>query len=121
MVFNHMRDIVQVLLNFSDFFMKESCGICTPCRAGNYIVHKKLEKINNGLATTADIDDLRQWCEIMKTTSRCGLGKTACNTPIFAIDKFREYFEPKLDTGFDGKNHKFNLEEAVSDYEKYKS
>ena len=121
MVFNKKRDIVSILLNYSDFFMKESCGICTPCRAGNYIVHKKLEKIQNGLANKSDIDDLRQWCQIMKITSRCGLGKTAGNTPIFAIDKFREYFEPKLDTEYDGLNMKFNLEEAVKDYEKYKS
>ena len=121
MVFNQKRDIVNILLNFSDFFMKESCGICTPCRAGNYIVHKKLEKIQNGLAIESDLDDLRKWCEIMKTTSRCGLGKTACNTPIFAIDKFREYFDPKLDSEFDGLNMKFNLEDAIEDYEKYKS
>jgi len=121
MVFNKYRDIVDILLNFSDFFMKESCGICTPCRAGNYIVHKKLEKIQNGVATASDIDDLRQWCVIMKTTSRCGLGKTACNGPVFAIDKFREYFEPKLDMAFDGLNHKFDLEAAVGEYEKYKS
>ena len=121
MVFNKYRNIVDILLNFSEFFMKESCGICTPCRAGNYIVHKKLEKINHGIATEADINDLHQWCNIMKYTSRCGLGKTACNPPTFAIDKFRDYFEPKLDTSFDGLNHKFDLEEAVSEYEKYKS
>ncbi len=121
MVFNKYREILDILLNFSDFFMKESCGICTPCRAGNYIVHKKLEKINRGAATTADINDLKQWCQIMKTTSRCGLGKTACNGPVFALEKFGDFFEPKLDSTFDGLNHKFDLELAVSDYEKYKS
>ena len=121
MIFNKKRDITKILLNFSDFFMKESCGICTPCRAGNYIVHKKLEKLQNGLATIKDVEDLRQWCVIMKTSSRCGLGKTACNTPIFAIDKFEEFFQPTLDGAFDGMNHKFNLELAVKEYEKYKS
>ena len=76
-------------------------------------LHDLSIQLGAGNTTGLVHDDLRQWCEIMKTASRCGLGKTACNTPVFAIDKFGEYFDPKLDTEFDGLNHKFNLEEAV--------
>lgn len=120
MVFNRHRDIMKILLNFSEFFLKESCGICTPCRAGNYIIHKKLQKMAHGLATQADVQEIHQWCDIMKETSRCGLGKTAYNTPLRAIEEFSEYFTEKLEDEASGMNFKFNMEEAISDYEKYK-
>lgn len=120
MVFNKHRDIMKILLNFSEFFLKESCGICTPCRAGNSIIHKKLEKINSGLATYADVEDIHQWCKIMKVTSRCGLGKTSYNTPLMAVNEFSDYFRDKLEDAAEKMNYKFNQEEAISDYEKYK-
>lgn len=120
MVLNRHRDIMEILLNFSEFFLKESCGICTPCRAGNYIIHKKLEKMAHGLATRADVEEMHQWCKIMKETSRCGLGKTAYNTPLMAIDEFSDYFREKLEDAASDLNLKFNMEEAISDYEKYK-
>jgi [NiFe] hydrogenase diaphorase moiety large subunit len=121
MVLNRHRDIMKILLNFSEFFVKESCGICTPCRAGNYIIHKKLEKMAHGLATGEDVVEMDQWCHIMKETSRCGLGKTAYNTPLKAIDEFSDYFSEKIGEALNGQSLKFNMEEAISDYEKYKS
>lgn len=120
MVLNRHRDIMDILHNFSDFFLKESCGVCTPCRAGNYIIHKKLEKMAHGLATREDVEEMHQWCHIMKETSRCGLGKTAYNTPLKAIDEFSDYFRDKLEDATSDLNLKFNMEEAISDYEKYR-
>ena len=56
----------------------------------------------------------------MKTTSRCGLGKTAPNSLIMAIDKFHDYFAERLDKNYNGLNLKFDMEAATEDYEKYK-
>jgi [NiFe] hydrogenase diaphorase moiety large subunit len=121
MVFNKHRDLVKVLMNFSAFFKHESCGICTPCRAGNFIIQRKLERLNNGLATETDLQELKDWGIIMKNTSRCGLGKTATNSLIMAMDKFHDYFAGKLDKNFDGLNLEFDMDEAVKEYEKYKT
>ena len=121
MIFNKQRDLVKVLLNFSSFFKHESCGICTPCRAGNFIIQRKLERLNNGLATQTDLQDLKDWGIIMKNTSRCGLGKTATNSLIQALDKFHDYFENRLDKNFDGLNLEFDMEAATAEYEKYKT
>ena len=120
MVFNKERDLVKVLLNFSEFFKNESCGICTPCRAGNFIIQRKLERLDNGLANETDLDELRDWGTIMRNTSRCGLGKTATNSLIMAMDKFHDYFETKLDKNFNGLNLKFDMDAATKDYEEYK-
>jgi [NiFe] hydrogenase diaphorase moiety large subunit len=56
----------------------------------------------------------------MKNTSRCGLGKTATNSLIYAMDKFRDYFNSKLDKEFNGLNLKFDMEAATEQYEQYK-
>jgi len=120
MIFNKQRDLVKVLLNFSEFFKSESCGICTPCRAGNFIIQRKLERLDNGLANEKDLEELKSWGTIMKNTSRCGLGKTATNSLIFSMDKFGDYFRSKLDKDYNGLNLKFDMEEATEAYEKYK-
>jgi [NiFe] hydrogenase diaphorase moiety large subunit len=120
MIFNRNRDLVKVLMNFSEFFKQESCGICTPCRAGNFIIQRKLERIDNGLGIEEDLEELKTWGKIMQSTSRCGLGKTATNSLIIAMDKFKDYFNTKLDKDFNGHSMKFDMEAATKEYENYK-
>jgi [NiFe] hydrogenase diaphorase moiety large subunit len=121
MIFSKQRDLTKVLMNYAEFFKHESCGICTPCRAGNFIIQKKLERLQNGTANENDLKELKEWGIIMKNTSRCGLGKTATNNIIAAMDKFKDYFAAKMDKKFDGLHLEFDLEKAVADYEKYKN
>ena len=120
MIFKKQRDLVKVLMNFADFFKQESCGICTPCRAGNFIIQRKLERLDNGLATETDLQDLKNWGTIIKNTSRCGLGKNATSSLVNAMEKFHEYFAAKIDKSFDGLNLKFDMDAATKEYEKYK-
>ncbi|MBL7858814.1 MAG: NAD(P)H-dependent oxidoreductase subunit E [Cyclobacteriaceae bacterium] len=120
MIFNRHRDIVSILMNFSHFFKHESCGVCTPCRAGNFIIQRKLERLQNGLADMNDLTEMKNWGTIMKATSRCGLGKTASNAILQSIDKFHDYFAARYSVTEDGANKKFDLESAVADYEHYK-
>lgn len=120
MIFNKQRDLVKVLLNFSEFFKHESCGICTPCRAGNFIIQRKLERLDHGLANEDDLKELKNWGTLMRNTSRCGLGKTATNSLSMAMDKFHDYFKTKLDKDYNGLNLKFDMDAATKDYEEYK-
>ena len=120
MIFNHQRDLLQIMMNFSDFFKHESCGVCTPCRAGNFIIQRKLDQLQHGTGDMNDLEELKQWSIIMETTSRCGLGKSAGNTIIDLIQKFRPYFEERL-PGINNKGMKlFDLEKAIGSYEKFK-
>ena len=121
MVFSKHRDILQILINFADFFKEESCGVCTPCRAGNFIIRRKLEKIRLGLGNAQDYQDMRQWGKIMEMASRCGLGKMATNSLTKALDAFPEYFEQKIAAESGPRYKEFDLEHAVADYEKFKS
>lgn len=71
-------DLAKVLQNF---FKKESCGKCNPCRIGNERAHQILENISQGTGTMQDLDDLALISKNMSELSNCGLGQTA-GTPI---------------------------------------
>ncbi len=121
MAFNSKRDILTILSNFTRFFKHESCGICTPCRAGNFIIQRKLQKIASKLAYQSDFQELREWGKIMQLTSRCGLGKTASRSLLMALDKFPEYFDSKVDHHKEGLNKEFDLVRATREYEMFES
>ncbi|MBV6426998.1 MAG: NAD-reducing hydrogenase HoxS subunit alpha [Haliscomenobacter sp.] len=114
MIFNHKRDLLKILVNFTEFFKGESCGVCTPCRAGNFILSRKLELLSRGLGRGADLEEIRQWGNLMTTASRCGLGKGASNALINAMDKFPVYFQKLVHSK--GREKGFDLDSALGDY-----
>ncbi len=111
-IFNHSRDILrEVVLNFMDFFIEESCGSCSTCRIMPVVLKNKLLKLLNGHGVKQDIEDIASWGKLLKI-SRCGLGQTAGNPILTSLANFRELYEDlvqtdkEFDTGFD-------LEKAV--------
>jgi hypothetical protein len=56
----------------------------------------------------------------MKTTSRCGLGKTATNSVIQSIEKFNDYFSSRFAAADNSTYRKFDHTTAVAEYERYK-
>ncbi len=115
MVFNSNRNIFEILKNVSDFFVAESCGICVPCRTGNFLLNKKLNKIILRHGDKTDMSEIEEWSSIIKQSSRCGLGKTSTNCLLTAMLKFPEEFEQNLLADSDI-NQAFNIEKAVFDY-----
>ncbi len=67
-------DLTKVLLNF---FRKESCGKCNPCRIGNQRAYEILTNISEGTGALKDLDDLMVLSENLYQLSNCGLGQTA--------------------------------------------
>ncbi len=81
---------------FMDFSMDESCGKCTPCRAGTVQMHALLERIAGGTGTTRDLRDLEHLCQVVRDTSLCGLGQTAPNPVLSTLHYFRNEYEELL-------------------------
>ena len=77
-------DLARVLLNF---FRKESCGKCNPCRIGSQRLWEILNAISEGKGTLADLDTMAQIADNLPNLSNCGLGQTA-GTPIKDILKY---------------------------------
>ena len=117
MIFNQERNLLDVVQKFNHFFIHESCGVCTPCRAGNFILSRQIRKIRRGLLGKDDIHKILEWSKIMRYSSRCGLGQTAPNSLIQAIEKFPEFYQDYLISD-DGLNKFFNMKESVQDYDK---
>jgi [NiFe] hydrogenase diaphorase moiety large subunit len=78
MIFDKSRDIIDIVLNYLNFFIAESCGSCVPCRNIPTLLRQKLLKIKSGRGTKQDVKDLRSWSELT-AVNRCGLGHTATN------------------------------------------
>jgi NADH-quinone oxidoreductase subunit F len=63
MVFDHKTCLVAATLNLTEFFARESCGWCTPCREGFPYMRDLLWRIENGQGEEAFIDMLRTMCQ----------------------------------------------------------
>jgi NADH-quinone oxidoreductase subunit F len=48
MVFDHKTCLVGATLNLAEFFARESCGWCTPCREGLPYIRDLLQRLENG-------------------------------------------------------------------------
>ncbi|MCB2209128.1 MAG: NAD(P)H-dependent oxidoreductase subunit E [Bacteroidetes bacterium] len=117
-IFNTERDLLRdVVMNFMEFFIEESCGSCSTCRNLPYIMKMKLEKILNGHGVRKDIDDLLTWGKTIKV-SRCGLGQTAANPILSSILNFRHIYEQHVQAMADYDNT-FDIVKSVEAANKY--
>ncbi len=106
-ILGNQRNIIKdVVLNFTEFFMEESCGSCSTCRNFPRVMKTKVEKILSGHGVANDLDDLLTWGKTLKA-SRCGLGQTAGNPILSSVTNFRKLYESYIqrdkdyDSGFD--------------------
>ncbi len=85
--------MVDVAKFFLEFTRDESCGKCTPCRAGIPEMLEILDKISRGEAKLEDLDILEELAEMVSSASLCGLGQTSPNPILSTIRHFREEYE----------------------------
>jgi [NiFe] hydrogenase diaphorase moiety large subunit len=95
-VFGPGRDLFEVVHAFMEFFVEESCGWCTPCRAGNAILLRKFAKIAGGKASRRDLEEIESWGKLIKASSRCGLGQTSPNPILTTLKSFPELYEARV-------------------------
>lgn len=95
-LFSKQRNILEIVQNFMNFFVEESCGTCVPCRAGNVILRDLLNTILSGRGRPSHLDQLQNLGKIVKQTSRCGLGNTSPNPILFSLQHFRDLYEAKI-------------------------
>jgi NADH-quinone oxidoreductase subunit F len=94
MVVDHKQNMISVLRNLEEFFARESCGWCTPCRDGLPWGVKILRALERGEGRPEDIEQLS------KLTRDLWIGKTFCaHAPgameplMSALKYFRSEFE----------------------------
>jgi len=84
MVLSQHDSVKDATLNLMRFFADESCGQCTPCRAGTEKMVTLLQQPTLDEDTIADLET------VMRDASICGLGQAAPNVVNHLLTWFRE-------------------------------
>ena len=92
LVVDERTSVIDFLRMNQEFFSEECCGQCTPCREGNVHIAKYLEKIADGTITQDELDLMANIAEVMSRSSLCGLGETAQNSLLTALNVFPDVF-----------------------------
>ncbi|RIA47720.1 NADH-ubiquinone oxidoreductase-F iron-sulfur binding region domain-containing protein [Dichotomicrobium thermohalophilum] len=101
-VLSQQDNVKDAVLNLMHFFADESCGQCTPCRAGTEKMVKLLQQAPLDEDAIADLE------EVMRDASICGLGQAAPNPVNHLLKWFREdLMEPQA--------HRFIAERVMHD------
>lgn len=74
-------------------FLADSCGKCTPCRAGLTASSELLDRILAGEGDVEDLELLRATAQVMFDASDCAIGFTAGKTLLDALEGFAADFE----------------------------
>jgi NADH:ubiquinone oxidoreductase subunit F (NADH-binding)/(2Fe-2S) ferredoxin len=90
---NCMVDMAKFYLGFTQ---DESCGKCTPCRAGIPKLREILTRISEGKGRMEDIDLLAELGGMVAEVSLCGLGQTAPNPVLSTVRHFRDEYEAHI-------------------------
>ena len=84
---------VGALCSLENFFRRESCGWCTPCREGLPWVHATLEAIEQGQGKPSDLDILNEHVELLQSGNTfCPLAPGAMEPLKSALTYFRQDF-----------------------------
>ena len=89
-------NMVSLLRNMEEFFARESCGWCTPCRDGLPWSVKVLRALEKGEGAQGDLETLEQLVNFL------GPGKTFCAHAPGAVEPLGsalKYFRPEFEAG----------------------
>ena len=91
MVFDHKTCMVAATLNLMEFFARESCGWCTPCREGVPYIRDILQRIENGEGEESFIPLLRKLCKHL-WNAYCAFAPGA----VSPVEGLLRYFEDEV-------------------------
>jgi NADH-quinone oxidoreductase subunit F len=96
-VMDETRDMVNVLLRLSYFYMHESCGQCTPCREGTGWLWRMVDRIEHGQGRAEDLQKLDNVAENIMGRTICALGDAAAMPVRAMLKHFRSEFAAKIE------------------------
>jgi NADH-quinone oxidoreductase subunit F len=100
MLVDDKQEMLSVLCNLEEFFARESCGWCTPCRDGLPWTLKLLKALERGEGKPGDLETLEQMTRFL------GPGKTFCAHAPGAMEPLQsalKYFRADLEKGISKK------------------
>ena len=116
-IFGPQRNLIEIAGQYLDFFIEESCGFCTPCRAGTVLMRKRLDEVLAGRGNESDLAYLADLGGTIKKTSRCGLGQTACNPVLTTLENFKPLYDAIRKSPDNGFQASFDIHGALREHE----
>src|SRR6056297_824286 len=86
------HDLIDLMLNVSRFYMKETCGTCFPCREGNRQINKILREFKTN-SKKIDADLISDIGNTIRLAARCGLGQSSLNFITSIIENYGKELE----------------------------
>jgi NADH:ubiquinone oxidoreductase subunit F (NADH-binding) len=85
--------IPELALRSAEFYARESCGKCTPCREGTYIVAAILKRIFDGFGNQKDIKNALSLIGHIEDLALCPVGGAFSGAVRTMVKKFRSEFD----------------------------
>jgi NADH-quinone oxidoreductase subunit F len=103
MVFDQKTCLVAATLNLIEFFTRESCGWCTPCREGLPYIRDLLTRIEGGDGKPEYIGILSRMCEHL-SKAYCAFAPGAAAP----VESLLQYFEEEVEAHIENKGCPFS-------------
>ena len=91
--------MVDVARRTVKFFAHESCGRCTPCRAGSQCALDALNRIEDGRGDMGDIEQLHMLCDGIEGHTFCPMGDALVGSLRSIFTRFADEFEYHVKEG----------------------
>ena len=92
-VMNDSVSIPAIALRTIEFYVRESCGQCTPCREGTNVIKRLLARLVAGTGTREDLETVLGLTCAIKGTTLCPFGDAFSVSIEAMIKKFRSEFD----------------------------
>ena len=94
---NKSTDVIDAIARLSHFYKHESCGQCTPCREGTGWMMRIMDRMVQGNAKVAEIDQLYNLSKQIEGHTICALGDAAAWPVQGLIKNFREEMVKRIE------------------------
>ena len=98
-VYDDTACMVEVARQCSRFLYVESCGQCPPCKRGSGEITARLERIEAGVGTERDLDEIGYWAQRVTDGNRCYLAVEEQVVVVSIVRRFAEEFANHIGGG----------------------
>lgn len=89
LVFSPNESLAGILYRYYAQAKELSCGRCTPCRTGSFLIESALKDLIEGRGWSVDWEHILESAVQMRITSLCGIGRSTPEAIIGALRHFR--------------------------------
>ena len=89
LVVDKTTNIYDLLLSWTGFFRRESCGKCVPCREGTFRLWEIAKRLQDGEISEADKKAVKDILWTLENTTFCPFGKFAAAAFRDAVEKLK--------------------------------